>query len=100
MRSAVPLPCIFDVVKSQLEGPEGHPAGSKGQPGGDRWKTEFLPILQDFVLSQGRCLATLWDFTTSKMQGKGTADLMMSFGNWLDLIFKPAQSTQISLNQS
>ena len=32
---------------------------------------EFLPILQDFVPSRGRCPATLWDFITAKKQGKG-----------------------------
>ena len=47
----------------------------------DGW-TEFLPILQDFVPCWGRCPATLWDFTTLKKQGKGTADLMMPFGDW------------------
>ena len=46
-------------------------------------RTEFLPILQDFVPCRGRCPATLLDFTTSKKQGKGTADLMMPFGDWL-----------------
>ena len=35
---------------------------------------EFLPILQDFVY------AMFCNFTTSKRQGKGTADLMMPFG--------------------
>ena len=43
---------------------------------------EFLPILQDFVPCWGRCPATLLDLTTSKKQGKGTADLMMPFGDW------------------
>ena len=43
-------------------------------------RTEFLPIQQDFVPCRGRCPATLCDFTTSKKQGKGTADLMMPFG--------------------
>ena len=41
---------------------------------------EFLPILQDFLPCRGRCPATLCDFTTSKKQGKGTADPMMPFG--------------------
>ena len=43
-------------------------------------RTEFLPILQDFVPCWGRCPATLCNFTTSKKQGKGTADLLMPFG--------------------
>ena len=43
-------------------------------------RTEFLPILQDFVPCWGRCPATLCDFSTSKRQGKRTADLMMPFG--------------------
>ena len=77
--------------EGQLEGSEGQPAGSEGQPAGsegqpeggrtdvrrDR-RTEFLPILQDFVPSRGRCPATSCDFTTSKRQGKGTADLMIN----------------------
>ena len=115
MRSAVPLPCFFDVEKSrgvagqrpqqgtkscrmgrnsvrpsvhpsicphvhpsfswstcflskgsdgQLEGSGGQPAGSEGQPEGGRAEkrtdkqTEFLPILQDFVPSRGRCPKT------------------------------------------
>ena len=41
---------------------------------------EFLPIIQDFAPCWGRCPATLCDFTTSKKQGKGTADLLMPFG--------------------
>ena len=48
----------------------------------DGWtygRTEFLSILQDFVPCWGRCPATFYDFTTSKRQGKGTADLMMPF---------------------
>ena len=40
---------------------------------------EFLFILQDFVPCLGCCPATLWDLTTSKKQGKGTADLTMPF---------------------
>ena len=45
-------------------------------------RTEFLPILQDFVPCWGRCPATFCDFVTSKKQGKGNADLMMPFGDW------------------
>ena len=37
-------------------------------------RMEFLPIIQDFVPCWGHCPATLWDFTTSKKQGKGTAE--------------------------
>ena len=52
----------------------------------DGWRmdgrAEFLPILQDFVPCWGRCPATLGDFTSSKKQGKGTAD-MMPFGDWI-----------------
>ena len=44
---------------------------------------EILSILQDFVPSWGRCPATLCDFKTAKKQGKGTADHMMPFGDWL-----------------
>ena len=54
----------------------------------DRWtdgRTEFLPILQDFVPSRGRCPATLCDFKTAKRQGKGTADHMMPLGDWLNM---------------
>ena len=47
---------------------------------------EFLPILQDLVPYQGRCPATFRDFTTSKKQGKGTADLMMPFGDWFNVL--------------
>ena len=43
---------------------------------------KFLTILLDFVLYQGSCPATLWDFTTSKKQGKGAADLKRPFGDW------------------
>ena len=46
-------------------------------------RTEFLPILQDFVPCRGRCPATFCNFVTSKKQGKGTADLMMPLGDWL-----------------
>ena len=42
-------------------------------------RTEFLPILQDFVPRRGRCPAALCNFTASKKQGKGTADLKMPF---------------------
>ena len=52
-------------------------------------QTEFLRILQDFVPCWGRCPATLCDFVTSKKQGKGTADLMMPFGDWFLLVSLP-----------
>ena len=42
---------------------------------------EFLPVLQDFVPCWGCSPAILGDLTTSKKQGKGTADLMMPSGN-------------------
>ena len=45
-------------------------------------RTEFLPILQDFVPSRRRCPATLCDLKTAKKQGKGTADHMMPLGDW------------------
>merc|ERR1712035_123638 len=65
-------------------GPQTPPAGLQTPLAGPRGltdgRTEFLPILQDFVPCWGRCPATLCDFTTSKKQGKGTADLMMPFG--------------------
>ena len=48
-------------------------------------RMEFLPILQDFVPCWGRCPATLCNFTPSKKQGKGTADLMMPFGVLLEV---------------
>ena len=48
-------------------------------------QTEFLPILQDFVPCWGRSPATLCNITTSKKQGKGTADLMMPFGILLQI---------------
>ena len=54
--------------EGQLEGSEGQPAGSEGQPAGSEGqpeggrtdgrtdvRTEFLPILQDFVPCRGRC---------------------------------------------
>ena len=51
--------------KGLLEGPEGLPEGPEGLPGGSRGdgrmygrtdgRTEFLPILQDFVPCRGRC---------------------------------------------
>ena len=72
----------------QPTGSEGQPAGSEGQPeGGADGRTEFLPILQDFVPCRGRCPATFCDFTTSKRQGKGTADLMMPFGVLFPLLY-------------
>ena len=57
MRSTVPLPCFFDVVKSegQLEGSGGQPAESEGQPAETDGQMEFLSILQDFVACWGRC---------------------------------------------
>ena len=82
MRSAVPFPCYFDIVKSQRV------AGGGIDKQMDVW-TEFLPILQDFVPCRGRCPASFWDFATSKKQGKGTADLMMSFGDWFTTKFHP-----------
>ena len=72
--------------EGQQEGSEGQSAGAEGQyvgTGKHVWtyvRMEFLPILQDFVPCWGCCPATLCDFTTSKRQGKGTADLMMPFG--------------------
>ena len=52
--------------KGHVEVSEGQAEGSEGQPGGDvrtdvrtDGRTEFLPILQDFVPSRGRCPATL-----------------------------------------
>ena len=71
------------------EGPRGLSEGPEGLPGGPGGgganvcmdgQTEFLPILQHFVPCRGHCPATLCDFTPSKKQGKGTADLMMPFG--------------------
>ena len=44
---------------------------------------EFLPILQDFVPSWGRCPATLCNFKTAMKQGKGTANHMMPLGDLL-----------------
>ena len=41
---------------------------------------EILSIPQNFVPCRGRCPTILCDFTISKRQGKGTADLMMPFG--------------------
>ena len=54
----------------------------------DGWtdgRMENLPILQDFVPYQGCCPATFCDFTTSKKQGKATADHMMPLGAWFFL---------------
>ena len=53
-----------------------------GQTDGRMDKLEFLPILQDFVPCWGCSPVTLQDLTTSKKQGKGTADLMMPLGDW------------------
>ena len=61
-------------------------------------RTEFLPILQDFVPCRGRCPATLCDFTTSKKQGKGTADLMMPFG--VLFFLSPTHTLSLSLTLS
>ena len=47
-----------EVYQGQIEGSEGLPEGSEGLPGGlggTDGRTEFLPILQDFVPSRGRC---------------------------------------------
>ena len=60
-------------------------------------RTEFLPILQDFVPSRGRCPATLSDFSTTKKQGKGTADHMMPFGDWLTLVLHGHDPGQLSI---
>ena len=52
----------------------------------NRWidgQMEFLPILQDFIPCWGRCPATVWDKTTSKKQGKETADLVMPLATCL-----------------
>ena len=68
-------------------GPQNPPAGPQSL-WMDKWmdrRTEFLPILQDFVPSRGRCPATLCNFKTAKKQGKGTADHMMPLGNWFVL---------------
>ena len=71
------------------------------EPRGDVWtdvwmdiRTESLPILQDFVPCWGRCPANFCDFTTSDKQGKGTADLMMPFGDWL--MFVPSVLASLS----
>ena len=51
-------------------------------------RTEFLPILQDFVPYRGRCPATI-EVTIEKTiketveQGKGTGDHLMPLGDWL-----------------
>ena len=58
---------------------------------------EFFPILLDFVPCRGRCPANFCDFTTLDKQGKGTADLMMPFGDWfIDRI----SGTSLDLPQS
>ena len=50
-------------------------------------RTEFLPILQDFVPYRGRCPATI-EVTIEKTiketveQGKGTGDHLMPLGDW------------------
>ena len=50
-------------------------------------RTEFLPILQDFVPYRGRCPATI-KVTIRKTiketveQGKGTGDHLMPLGDW------------------
>ena len=76
--SAVPLPCYFNVVKSQkiarlegsedqLEGREGYPTGSEGNPGVERWtdKKNFSPFYR--TLSPLGAAALLpCNFTTSK----------------------------------
>ena len=55
---------------------------AEGQTGGcTDGREEFLPILQDFVPCWGRCTSTLCNLTTSKKQGKGTADLMILIGD-------------------
>ena len=74
--------------EGQLGGSEGAPEGSESQPWG--WtdgrtyiRTGFLPILQDFVPSQGRCPSILSDLTASKQQREGTADHIMLLEDWL-----------------
>ena len=81
-------------IQTPLTGPKTPLAGPQtSQPADgpmDGWidkQMEFLSILQDFVACQGRCPAFLCDFTTSKKQGKGTADLMMPFGVLFHLQF-------------
>ena len=44
-----------------------------------------VPPGPETLTCRGRCPTTLWDITTSKKRGKGTADLMMPFGNWFFL---------------
>ena len=58
-------------------------------------QTEILPILQDFVPYQGCCSATLLDCLKSKKQGKGTADLIMPFGNWFSLSLRKTPQPKI-----
>ena len=58
---------------------------------------EFLPILQDFVLSRGRCPATLCNLKTAKKQGMGTADHMMRLDNWFIPSPAAGHSNQLSL---
>ena len=54
-------------------------------------RTEFLPILQDFVPYRGRCPATI-EVTIKKTiketveQGKGTGDHLMPLGDWFFIL--------------
>ena len=53
-------------------------------------RTEFLPVLQDFVPYRGRCPATI-EVTIKKTiketveQGKGTGDHLMPLGDWFTM---------------
>ena len=72
------------------------PAGRPSEPAERPWggtngrtdgRTEFLPILQDFVPYRGCCPATI-EVTIKKTiketveQGKGTGDHLMPLGDW------------------
>ena len=60
-------------------------------------RTEFLPILQDFVPSRGRCPATFCNLKTAKKQGKGTVDHVMPIGDWFIPSPAAGHSDQLSL---
>ena len=82
--SSLANPCLFFLMLM-----DGWMDRCKGWTDG---RTEFLPILQDFVPYRGRCPATFNKYKqhnneTTKKQGKGIADLMMPFGDWFLSLF-------------
>ena len=49
---------------------------------------EVLVVVAE-VMVMVAVMVLMPDFKTSKKQGKGSADLMMPFGNWFIIVFDP-----------